>query len=562
MNFRACAIVPSFNHHRVIGQVVDRLCALGLPVFVLDDGSEPRAAAVLAALYDPARGVRVVRSPVNRGKGRAVCEGFRLAQADGFTHAIQVDADGQHDLAAVPRLLALAQDHPQALVTGQALFDRSVPLGRRIGRWITHAWVFVETLSLCVTDSMCGLRVYPLAATVPLIDAEPVGSRMDFDTEILVRLSWRGVPIAMVPVRVIYPPDNISNFRLLADNWRITRMHTRLVLSMPWRLLTGRFVRTRRVQDPADAPAPAQWAGLAELGAYYGIWICVAVYRLFGRRLCLAVAAPVVLYFYIIAGERRRSSRAFLQRAFDMAGDGRRATWRDGLRHFLCFADRMLDCFVAWTGRMPPDAVQGEDQAALDAFAADPRGAVVIVSHLGNTDVSRAQLDPATRRRLVVLMHTAHAANYNRMLRETAPEAAVNVLQVTDIGPDTAIRLREHVERGDWVVIAGDRTPVRGEGRVVRAPFLGRPAPFSQGPYVLAALLECPVWLLFCRKVGDRYRLTIERFADPIVLPRGARQQALADCAARYADRLATHTLADPFQWYNFYDFWAERTAV
>jgi predicted LPLAT superfamily acyltransferase len=154
-------------------------------------------------------------------------------------------------------------------------------------------------------------------------------------------------------------------------------------------------------------------------------------------------------------------------------------------------------------------------------------------------------------------MHTGHAANYNRVLSEVSPENAVNVFQVTDIGPDTAINLRDRVDEGCWIVIAGDRTPVRGMARVARVPFLGALAPFSQGPYVLAALMECPVWLLFCRKVGGRYRLFVERFAERIVLPRQGRDAALAGHAAHYAARLQAHAIADPFQWYNFYDFWA-----
>jgi predicted LPLAT superfamily acyltransferase/glycosyltransferase involved in cell wall biosynthesis len=551
MNVRACAIVPSHNHDRVVGDVVAILCSLGLPVFVVDDGSDAAVAATLAALHDPALGIRVTRLPVNRGKGRAVCEGFRLARDAGFTHAMQVDADGQHDLAAVPRLLELAARYPDALISGHAVFDRSAPIGRRIGRWITHLWVFVETLSFRVTDSMCGFRIYPLEAVTLMANSEPVGDRMEFDTAVMVRLCWRGVPVVMVPVRVSYPPGNMSNFRAWRDNLRITWMHTRLVFTMLARLISGRIKRPR---GPESA---AHWASLAELGVYFGIRFCVAVYRLIGRRLCLVIMAPIVAYYYLTAGDRRRASRRFLERAFVAGGVNRRPTALDGLRHFMQFAARALDSFIAWTGGMKPDAVEPADPAALATFTSDPRGGVVIVGHLGNPDVSRALLDPATRARLLVLTHTHHAANYNRVLREISPDAAVNVLQVTDIGPDMAISLRDHVDRGCWIVIAGDRTPVRSQGRVAWVPFLGTPAPFSQGPYVLAALMECPVWLLFCRKIGGRYRLVVERFAERIVLPRVGRIEVLAQHAARYATRLQAHAIADPFQWYNFYDFWA-----
>ena len=551
MSLRICAIVPSYNHDRYVGGIIDQLRNLGLTVFIIDDGSGPDTAAILAALHDPEHGVRVTRLPINRGKGAAVREGLNKAREAGFTHALQVDADGQHDLTMVPRMLEIAGHHPNALISGHAVYDQSVPTGRRIARWITHLWVFVETLSSQVTDSMCGLRVYPLEAVIAIVNAEAVGNRMEFDIAVMVRMCWRGVPVAMVPVRVRYPPGNPSNFQLWRDNLRISWMHTRLVFGMLARLLSGRIKRPR----PLDTTT--HWASLTELGVAFGIRFCVIAYRLIGRRGCLVILGPIVAWYYVTAGDRRRASRRFLERAFVAGGINRRPGHFDGLRHFMRFAGRTLDSFVAWTGGMKPDAVELTDPAALAAFAQDPRGSVLIVGHLGNTDVSRACLDRAMRARLLVLTHTSHAENYNRILNDSSPDAAVNVFQVTDIGPDTAISLHDHVDRGCWIVIAGDRTPVLSQGRVTRVPFLGAPAAFSQGPYVLAALMECPVWLLFCRKVGNRYRLVIERFAERIVLPRGKRDSVLADHAARYAARLQVHVLADPFQWYNFYDFWA-----
>lgn len=550
--FRPCAIVPSHNHWRVAGHVVAGLRAAGLPVIVIDDGSAEPARSALAALHDPAGGVTVRRLDVNQGKGGAVVEGFRLALAAGHTHAVQVDADGQHDLGAVPDLLALARRHPQALVTGVPVYDASIPRGRAIGRWITHVWVWVETLSLRLRDTMCGFRVYPLDPVRRLLDdGVRIGRRMDFDTEIMVRLFWRGTPVAELPVRVTYPPDNTSNFDMLRDNVRISLMHTRLVLTMLTRFPAILANRPPRLEGATH------WAALGERGLYWGLRFCAGAYRLLGRRGCMAVLAPIVLYFYLTGTEQRRASHAFLARAFTAQGRPRQPSFLDGYRHFLSFAGRALDTFIGWAGGMPPDAVRPAEVEALRDAAADPRGAVFIVAHLGNVDLSRALLDEATRRRLLVLVHTRHAANYNRILAEFNPQAAVNTFQVTEIGPDTAIALKERVERGDWVVIAGDRTPVGGQGRTSRVPFLGTDAPFSQGPYILAALLECPVYLLFCVREGTHHRLYAEKLADRVELPRGRREQALATYAAAFARSLERHALQAPFQWYNFFDFWA-----
>jgi predicted LPLAT superfamily acyltransferase len=168
-------------------------------------------------------------------------------------------------------------------------------------------------------------------------------------------------------------------------------------------------------------------------------------------------------------------------------------------------------------------------------------------------------MDPALRDRLTVLVHTRHAENYNRLLARHRGDAAARLIQVSEIGPETAILLRERIERGDWVALAGDRVPVLSRGRVSRVPFLGAMADFSQGPWLLAALLECPVHLLFCRRQGEgRWSLTLEPFAERVTLPRGSRPEALADHAARYAARLEAECRAAPFQWGNFFDVWAE----
>ena len=542
-----CAIVPSHNHWQALGQVVAALRAAQLPVFIVDDGSEPAAAAAIAALHDPAGGVEVHRFEVNQGKGAAVIEGFRRTLQAGFTHAVQVDADGQHDLHALPRLLARAAAHPGALVSGQPIFDETMRTNRKVGRWITHVWVWIETLSLTITDSMCGFRVYPLAPVQALLAEESVGRRMDFDTELMVRLYWRGTKVLMEPVRVTYPPGNTSNFDMLRDNWGITKMHTRLVFGMLRRLpvLLWRWPR----RPGSDG---LHWTAMAERGAYWGLRFCTAAYRLLGRRVCMVVIAPIVLYFYAAGPSQRRASRLFLGRAL-----GRPPTRREKLRHFLSFAGRALDVFAGWTGDIPASALIPTDPVTLRRVAADPRGALLVVAHLGNVDLSRAVLDPATRARLTVLTHTRHSVNYNRVLAEFRPEAAVNLVQVTEMGPEFAMALKQRVERGEWVVIAGDRTPVGGAGRISRVPFLGLPAPFPQGPWILASLLECPVYLLFClRREGDRWALTLEPFAERVDLPRAGRVEMLEALCARYAGRLEEYARAATFQWFNFFDFW------
>jgi predicted LPLAT superfamily acyltransferase len=540
MSFRPCAVIPSRNHHRVIADVVAGCRRAGLPVYIVDDGSDPPTRAALAALEN----VELLRLEPNQGKGAAILTGCRCAAAAGFTHAVQVDADGQHDLTVLPRLLELGRAHPEALVLGRPLYDASVPRARAIGRKLTNFWVAVETLSGEIEDAMCGFRLYPIAATLAIADEEGVSLRMGFDIDIAVRVSWRGTPVLNVPVGVTYPEGNTSNFHVLRDNWQITKLHTGLVFAMLARLPSLLRRRARATH----------WAVLAERGAGWGLRFLGGCYRLAGRRLCTAALLPVVLYFHMTGGERRRASRRYLERA--LAPAGRRVAWRDGFRHVLDFARKALETVAAWAGDIDPGKLEVMHPEALRRANA-AGGAVLIVSHLGNAELSRALLAPERRARLTVLVHTRHAENYNRVLRRLRPEAGINLLQVTEIGPATAIALQERIERGEWIAIAGDRTPLSGEDRVSRVRFFGEEAGFPQGPYILAHLLRCPVYLMFCLREDGRWRLFFEKFADRIDLPRGAKEDALAEHAQRYAERLEAFCRRAPYQWYNFYDFWA-----
>lgn len=227
-----CAVVPVYNHEAAVGITTGNLRRHGLPVLLVDDGSGPACAAELRRLCAADPAVRLLRLPENRGKGAAVMAGLRAAAEQGFTHALQIDADGQHDASDVPRFVAAALAEPHALICGRPIFDVSIPRSRLYLRYLTHAMVWLNTLSFDIPDSMCGLRVYPLSVVLPVVTADPPGSRMDFDIEVLVRLHWNGVALRWMPVRVSYPLDGVSHFRLVRDNGLITMMHLRLFFGM------------------------------------------------------------------------------------------------------------------------------------------------------------------------------------------------------------------------------------------------------------------------------------------------------------------------------------------
>ena len=233
LNFKPCIVVPVYNHEHAIGAVLAGLLRHDVPCMLVDDGSSAECAAVLdaLALANPDR-VTLVRLTPNQGKGAAVLSGVRRAAELGFSHVLQIDADGQHRTGDVPKFLAQARTHPDAIIAGHPVYDESVPKARLYGRYATHIWVWINTLSFDIKDSMCGFRVYPVAPVNALAARHAIGVRMNFDTDILVRLFWDGLQVINLPTRVSYPADGVSHFRVWRDNVLITRMHTVLFFGM------------------------------------------------------------------------------------------------------------------------------------------------------------------------------------------------------------------------------------------------------------------------------------------------------------------------------------------
>ena len=231
--FNPCVVIPVYNHERAIGAVVDGVRAQKLPCILVDDGSGAECAGLLDALASAApEQVILLRHPSNRGKGAAVLSGLRYAAHRGYSHAVQIDADGQHCVADIQRFVEQAVAQPQAVIVGCPQYDMTAPALRRSARYLTHAWVSINTLSRQIKDSMCGFRVYPLAPILELDRTHKLGERMNFDIEALVRLHWAGLKIINVPTPVSYPSDGISHFRGWLDNFLISRLHATLFFGM------------------------------------------------------------------------------------------------------------------------------------------------------------------------------------------------------------------------------------------------------------------------------------------------------------------------------------------
>lgn len=246
--FNPCAVIPVYNHAHAIGHVVTAILAFQLPCILVDDGSSAECAAVLDALAATHPDIVLLRHTQNRGKGGAVVTGVRHAAQAGYTHALQIDADGQHCTDDIPLFLAQSAARPDVLIAGVPQYDESVPKVRFYGRYLTHVWVWINTLSLDIKDSMCGFRIYPVAPFVALSQKRILGQHMDFDTDVIVRLYWDGMQIVNFPTKVGYPSDGVSHFRLVMDNLLISRMHATLFIGMLLRVptLLARKISRRR----------------------------------------------------------------------------------------------------------------------------------------------------------------------------------------------------------------------------------------------------------------------------------------------------------------------------
>lgn len=226
---RFCVIVPHYDHVAQLERYLPGLLAVGLPILVVDDGSPAAARDRLRRLLGEHPGIELIERRRNGGKGAAVLTGMQAALQRGYSHAISVDADGQHQAADVCRLCRAAASHPDSIVSGLPVFGPDIPPSRLYGRMITTVLARLEAGTSTIRDAMCGLRCYPLALTVRVCEGYRVRFRMDFDPEILVRAAWQGVTVCYVETRVHYPRDGVSHFRLFRDNVDMTLMHLRLL---------------------------------------------------------------------------------------------------------------------------------------------------------------------------------------------------------------------------------------------------------------------------------------------------------------------------------------------
>ena len=497
---------------------------------MVNDGSDLPTCSILERLEQEIPQTNLLNLPQNYGKGVAVSQGLQWAAAKGFTHALQIDADGQHTTGDIPKFLDQGQRHPTSVIMGQPVFDKSIPKSRLWGRKITSFWVALETLSHHFPDTMCGFRLYPVQDCVDLLNSQKLSSRMAFDTEIIVRLYWRGVLLRPIPTPVVYPPQGISHFRIKRDNVLISLTHARL--------FCGMFLRAPRLLLKKTNPNNS-WHELAERGSIWGLQLTFFLYRLLGRRLCGFFVHIVVTYFFLTNKQQRVASKQYLSNLYEFGIPNKvsmeKPVKKPGLllswKHFLSFGSACLDKISVWTGGIKREQIIWENRSKFQELVDQKQGAVLLSAHLGNIEVIRALSRKSEGVTINALMFTDHAKRFNRILEQANPKSKVNLIALESINPETIQNLRELINRGEYLALLADRKAAGSPMKNCFVPFLGKTAPFPQGPFLLASLLKCPIKLLLCvKESSSQYRVYYEDFVNELDFTTPPARTGLANC--------------------------------
>ncbi|MCR4508352.1 glycosyl transferase [Pseudomonas sp. 32.2.56] len=300
------------------------------------------------------------------------------------------------------------------------------------------------------------------------------------------------------------------------------------------------------------------WASQRERGSFILMKFTAWLARVLGRRLISPLLYLIVLYFYLFGAKARRSIHHYQSNLATWSGRAElKPTRLSVFRQFMNFADTLLDKLDVWSGRLGLEQVDLIDPDDLcGQLQRQNRGQILVAAHLGNLEVCRALAEVGAQVQMNVLLHTKHAEQFNRLLAD-AGASHMRLIQVSELDAAIMLQLSERLERGEWLAIAGDRVPLKGS-RKVSVDFLGQPADFPQGPWLLAGLLQCPVNLMSCLKIDGRYQVILEPFIERLPWKRSERDETIRQCTQRYADRLAQRCLSAPLQWFNFYPFWNE----
>lgn len=302
-----------------------------------------------------------------------------------------------------------------------------------------------------------------------------------------------------------------------------------------------------------------RWSDIQERTSVSGIRLLFLIAHHWGRWPFRIILYPILVWYILTSSIARYSSRDYLRKVLQFQERRRRPGFLDVLKHFAAFGESLLDRLLLWTDGIEDSLVNIHGQEILDDFQARGQGCLLVCAHMGNLELCKFLSKKRSDIRVTMLVHTLHSQNWTRLLKKTAKNGYFEVMQVTEITPAEMIVLADEIQRGSFVVIAGDRVPVINHANTVSVPFLGDNAQFPIGPWIMGALLNCPVCLMTAVAADGKYEVYFESFRDKISIPRKDRKNVLCEIVSDYARRLEFYCQKYPYQWFNFYPFWEKQ---
>ena len=300
------------------------------------------------------------------------------------------------------------------------------------------------------------------------------------------------------------------------------------------------------------------WADISEAGSLWGIRFLLFCYKLGGKALFKVFLAPVIIYFYLVRSTNRQASLAYIYRIKQQLPEyASKNAYLLSFAHFWNFALSLIDKIAVWCGDIDITDTTSHGGELITRLCDEQKGAILLITHLGNFEICRALSQHRKNFRLTVLMHTKHAENFNKLLtRSIKSSSKVDVIQVSEISPATAMMINERIERGEFIAISGDRVAIANPQNSFGVQFMGETAPLPSGPFTLAAILKAPLISIVCIREKNRYQIYFDQISERVSVSRKQRNEKLAELAQSYANLLEKYCLQAPLQWFNFYDFW------
>lgn len=310
--------------------------------------------------------------------------------------------------------------------------------------------------------------------------------------------------------------------------------------------------------SPTTIPS-THWAKMRETGTLVGLRFLFRLNQVFGRGVFTFILWFVSAYFVLTRPEYRRASRDYLHTHFTFFPErwSQAPDLKSTFKHFRAFGETILDKALAWSTDITEESFDVVNRQAIDDILNDARGQLIVGTHLGNLEYCRGFMRNNNNKVINILIHDRHSANFAKVMEAVNPASRLNIFQVDEMDVPMILTLKARIDDGEWLFIAGDRIPVDGHQRTVNVKFMGRTTALPIGPYLLANTLGCPVKLMFAYRQNNKITVDLVPFADRLMLKRETRNRKIQQFAQQFATELEVRCAAVPYQWFNFYDFWA-----